>query len=654
MAPPSPLSAQMGRLAGGPLRAAAACAVLLWLAARHLPFQFDDFYITAGFARQWAETGELAWTSGERVEGFSSLLHVILLRCAMTVGADVDRFAKATSLLAGCSLLVLFHRRLPRDAAGAFVLTALTLWAPLAFWSAIGAEITLFALLVSLGWMLVGRAGAQRGAGAWLLWLAALTRPEGTVHLLAAAALRLWRRDRWERADAALAVALGCLAAYHGARAWYFGSLWSTPALVKVAASRGVGVGLAWIAIDAACAAAIVVSLVATRRLPRRTSVLVAAPLAIQAIVLLRANGDWMGVSRLLLPGIVASALLWIEHSEPRRASRVVLASALAVALVASATTPASFTPSLRRRSRPPLAAPWHWLDEGLGTPDLADVEWIVRHLPDGATVLVGNAGMVGNVPGIRVHDAQGLVDRDFAELSAGRAGAAERIRARLTATPLDAVRRFDLPREVEALLPQLPRSEIARYDGGPVEWLRADDRAPSAATVEARWAALADRFPSQPWLAWQRALAAADRGAVDLATELARAAAARAPLAAELADAPASLAFTGGDATLEWRRRASASGFVVHTGATLITRPLTERELATGKLAFASPAASRLEIRWVECAAVPPRLFEGRPADDDGVPLSPPCAARAGSRVAIRDIGMPGVVPILVRLALP
>jgi len=167
----------------------AAVVVGLFVAWR---FTIDDAFITFRYAQHLAHGQGLTWNPGQRVEGYTDFLWVMLLAGAATLGWPLPTIAKilgAGSLVALVALLLLFGRhhggRLLRWwPAGCLLLT------PATYYHAVsGLETLLYALLVFGLFLSVLRmadhaATPSPGLAATLPFLglaAGLTRPEGVL-----------------------------------------------------------------------------------------------------------------------------------------------------------------------------------------------------------------------------------------------------------------------------------------------------------------------------------------------------------------------------------------------------------------------------------------------------------------------------------------
>ncbi|MBK6849660.1 MAG: hypothetical protein IPG96_19710 [Proteobacteria bacterium] len=225
----SPRAAAMTRwwAIGGALLA----VVALWLHARCYPFVTDDAYITFRYSWNLATHGQPVFNLGERVEGYTNFLWMVLLALGLKLGVAPEALARVLATLAAAGVLVLVvvlsrvyrgGRATPWDALGALWLASA---AHFAAWCGGGLEAQLFGALVLAGIVLhaleLATAGPARpsrsAAGGLLFALATLTRPRALfwgltqLHRLACK-LRDGRRLRPSAAEwvGALAFLLPC------------------------------------------------------------------------------------------------------------------------------------------------------------------------------------------------------------------------------------------------------------------------------------------------------------------------------------------------------------------------------------------------------------------------------------------------------------
>jgi hypothetical protein len=435
---------------------AAAVAALVWLGAPAWPQQVDDQFITLAFAHEWADAGVLRWSSGAVVEACSSFLQLSLAAGWLALGGgDANLFVKGLAALCGAGLVVFTGARVPRSLGGTLLLAALVLWEPLAWWSFAGMETTLYALLLTVGWVGViappAHAGARRrlaagvgpAAGIGALWLAATAHPEGNLHFALGAAVVLLRwRSPTARRDRAAALLGGlALLAWHGLRVAYFGALLPTPYLVKMAGNDAFGDQWgqwAWELVTL-----VGIGGVLALAFPARPLALL--PLLVQCAFTLRAEPDWMGHARHLVPGVCATAAAWAAGARPRTlGAGSCLALLAAIGLGSLFEPPGATHTGLQRRELAALGSPLRGFGAALDTPQLEDVQWIVESAPWGGAVLLEDVGMPGNIEGVAIVDLVGLTDRDIALAWLGDDDVDARVRARFAATPPALVRRMN------------------------------------------------------------------------------------------------------------------------------------------------------------------------------------------------------------------
>lgn len=509
---PGPVSPSPERRAGRVLRGVAAVLALVWLGAPNWPEQIDDQLITLSFAHAWAETGQIRWGTGEIVEACSSFLQLALATGWIALGGgDANVFVKVVAALAGVAMVLYANARLPLTVAGSLLLVALVGWEPTARWSFVGMETSLYALLLTVGW--AGVLGAAPGAvgGLGALWLAATAHPEGNLHFALGALVALRTPGRGRRAVVAFA---GALALYHALRVSAYGALLPTPFLVKVAANSPFGAQWGQFAWETVTLVGIAAALVSGWRV----RALALLPLAVQVAVELRAEPDWMGHARHLLPGVWAAAVAWASTAEARPAGVRALGVAGLVLGASLLQPPDHALPRPTLRTEGALVSPIRWFTSALDTPQREDVVLITEGTPMGGTVVAEDVGMPGNVPGVRILDLVGLATRDIALAAIGDDAADARLRRRFQGPPDRPVlvRRMvyaadELARPVPWV--RLPSATRVRYPQGTALWYRLSSERPTDEEVAARWRAMHERYPSQGPVAWYHALAEAEQG---------------------------------------------------------------------------------------------------------------------------------------------
>lgn len=84
-----------------------ALGVLAYLVSKHSAFFHDDTYITLRYARTLADTGLIQWNPGEWAEGYTSLLHVVVLSWFMQLGVSAIASAQLVNAIAVFVLLMM-------------------------------------------------------------------------------------------------------------------------------------------------------------------------------------------------------------------------------------------------------------------------------------------------------------------------------------------------------------------------------------------------------------------------------------------------------------------------------------------------------------------------------------------------------------------
>jgi tetratricopeptide (TPR) repeat protein len=216
-----------------------ACLFIV-LAASAVPFLQDDAYISFRYVDNYLAGDGLVFNRGERVEGYTNFLWVILLALAANLGFDLSEAARllgllfsagtvvATTLLARRALTGISIRWVYLGSLAAGVWVAVN--PALSYWSVAGLETGLFVFLVTLA---VERILAGSGLGWGLLALASLTRPEGALVFAVCLGWYLLRsriKDRWPLPVLYYVVPLVPFAAF---KLFYYGSLLPNPFYAK-------------------------------------------------------------------------------------------------------------------------------------------------------------------------------------------------------------------------------------------------------------------------------------------------------------------------------------------------------------------------------------------------------------------------------------
>lgn len=407
---------------------------LAWAAS--LDYLSDDAFISFRYARNLATGQGLVYNPGERVEGYTNFLEVVVLAGLHRIGVDLVAGGRGLSLSAGvaCVLLAwaMATRALCRWPALALVAPVLVAVNPYhAAWAAAGLETTLFsALLAGAALPLLGAETTRRSVMlvSGLALLLALTRPEGVVLFVVLAACAA-SASRGDVAARVRAVGVGLLlfgvvgGVYFAARWAYFGDVLPNTFHAKSAftlnhARRGLDYVLAFAANPFVQCAGPLVLAGAWTALRRRLLPLLAVPVAILLIVVAE-GGDGLPMYRFLVPAIPFFACLvalGVELAAARLGARAGILLGLAVVAVVSVL---SFYPNrdsqfmnfvYQRNYEVPA---WSAAGRALG-----------RAYPPGTKLAAVPIGAVGYYSGLHVIDMVGLTDRTVARTAVADMGA--------------------------------------------------------------------------------------------------------------------------------------------------------------------------------------------------------------------------------------
>lgn len=502
----------------------AACLLLAWGAHPYFPGQIDDAYIVFAYAHRIVEYGEAAWNTGSRVEGYSSPVHLALMVLGVAAGVDASVFAKVVSFVAAIvTLLWLARPFFGESRAWLVFLTAA--WQPFQHWSVAAMETSLATLIAVIGWPLL-----FAGVGAWsmgciVLMAFSLARPEGVAWLLLGLAMRFRYSFSWGKPERTVLAALAILGVYHLIRVAYFGAVFPTPWLVKIVAIDGWNRGLRELASELLSAAPLLAIPVLFR-----TSIQPAVwiPVLLQGALLVRADGDWMGHARLLLPAAVASAAAAMATPSLRRppwwTSALVLPFAAAALLWEPARTQ---TGSSGWRDVPSLRL-WESVRASSTPPLFGEVAFLVGRIPSGAGVQMSDVGLPGNLHDIRVWDGAGLTDRPVAEVIAGGTpGMTETLRERYSVPETIWCLRYGVAPDggdpADAWLEEMFPEVATTPDASGLFWRCREGGHPSRTTVLERWRLLLKRFPLQDEIRLRYARELLTEGQVDTALAVSR-----------------------------------------------------------------------------------------------------------------------------------
>jgi hypothetical protein len=375
----------------------------------------DDAFISFRYARNLVEGRGLVYNVGERVEGYTNFLWVLLLSLGSALRADPVIVSKLVGLAAAAALVACLAidvaRRLGRPVgfAAGLVLAADPSFA---LWAAAGLETPLFLLLAYFALRpLVGEAPRLPAVTGLWAGLATLTRPEGALVFAALLAASLVVRAEGSRRRALLLFA-AVVAPHVLFRIAYYGDLLPNTFYAKTGGgsavwARGVRYIGDWLArYGAGGVALLALAGAASRR--------AAAPLALLAVFVVyvvAVGGDGLAMFRFTLFLSAPLALLAAEGSAgiARRLGRggALLAPALLALALALPARNAFAGPYHRFAIDDRARVDLHWVQIG---------KWLARHsTPGKETVAVPVAGAIAYYGGLTTIDMLGITDRRIA-----------------------------------------------------------------------------------------------------------------------------------------------------------------------------------------------------------------------------------------------
>jgi len=389
----------------------------------------DDGFISLRYARNWAGGMGLVFNPGERVEGYTNFLLVLLEAAAIRLGIDPLTAMKgvgwaALGALAGTIAFWAGRLLYPtRPVLAALAGLLVTLNPAVLGWTLSGMETPIYALLLFL--LATSVLGAGGGANpllvAGLLALAAMTRPEGVVLLPALLFLHVaggGTRRGAGRLAVSFAIAYGV---YFLLRALHFESLFPNTFYAKLdygnqhLALRG----LRYVGSFAIAAPLLALSAAAPIFLRGRLAwvrgFLLLAGIHILTVVY--EGGDHFALFRFMVPILPLLSLLALHFwSRLARANRLPPVAREAIGAIGPAVLLAScftlagveykeYQVSHLERFRREASYAQSWSTMGKHLRDRA---------PEGASLSTAAIGAIGYYSDLRVIDPHGLVNREI------------------------------------------------------------------------------------------------------------------------------------------------------------------------------------------------------------------------------------------------
>ena len=402
----------------------------------------DDAYIGMRYAKNLSGGEGLVFNPGERVEGYTNFLWVIILAAAAKAGIPLVNGARILSLIFSAGTLLLAWRICEavitgqeKKTAGRSVTIAapliLAASAPFVTWALSGTEIPLFTFLLTAGMLLLTTGRGPRPVFA-LFAVLTLVRPEGAAYYILAAALLVVRGEKPLRVAAeGLLMAVLLLAPYLAWKIYYFGGLLPNTFYAKTGAPavqfrNGLAYTLRFAAWYAWLPAAAIFFMRAGRRHDDDTGrnadkghggnygriIVPLSVIGLNWIIVTILGGDWMPMYRLLVPGLPAIAVM-AAAAIPRAAmlqtagqkDRGIFWKSAAVAVIFASVAMAPGSSGYENLKRERLAVrAFGWVGEILGD-----------RLPEGTSLGCGSTGAVGYFSGLPIIDILGLTEPEIA-----------------------------------------------------------------------------------------------------------------------------------------------------------------------------------------------------------------------------------------------
>lgn len=375
---------------------------------------FDDDFICYRYARNWVEGHGLVFNPGERFEGFTNPLWVLILAAGIRLGLDPEALSLALSMTAlGVATWAIGRAWWARNPQASLPFPALLLAAsPALAWHGVaGLGTTLMAALLSLWFLEWDRARrADRPAWAASVWLAlaCLLRQEAAIFAIAFLSSEK-RACRW--------VPLVPLVGWTAFRLAYYGRwLPITYGAKKLPFIADLQYGIDYLllsTLEAGVGLVLILSVYAQRWVRSHTDVtspVLTGFLAYAGFVVF-AGGDFVAYARFFVPILPIGYLLAAEGARalvPARGGRIVL-GALALGAV-SWTQQGAIVPIGR-------------VELGIGRPyRFADADWnegrwramgehLGRTLPPDTSVALSPVGVFGWTSRLPIVDPLGLTN---------------------------------------------------------------------------------------------------------------------------------------------------------------------------------------------------------------------------------------------------
>jgi hypothetical protein len=419
---------------GTPLAAWIALVLLVaaaFTAWSRQPVEFDDAYISYRYAAHLASGEGLVFNLGERVEGYSNFLWVLVIAAGESVGLDAPHVGRWLGIACYLAIVILAWSavwtpffRLHLSGAGRIAATAvlaiLITAHGLAATAGAGLETHAFALLILTGGLALARGSLHTVRSLTLIGvvpvLLFLTRPDGILPGAAVLAVVVVRSAH-ERSSWSIGLLSGAIAAlpalatgvlYAIFKLVVFGRLVPNPYYAKGAGELHLDAGLAYLLGFVRSYPFVVVGLAliafaaarASNEAVRRLCLYAASTSLVYVLFVVKVGGDFMEyrLGLHILPTIVAAAAVAVSTI----GRRWWVGAVCAVVLVSLSLRP----PVLETRFYMQNLEEMNSYAEGGRRVGAA-----LAHLPPETAVATTLIGTIGYDSGLRIVDQWGLVD---------------------------------------------------------------------------------------------------------------------------------------------------------------------------------------------------------------------------------------------------
>jgi hypothetical protein len=400
--------------------------------ALHLGWVGDDAYISFRYARNLVQGHGLVYNPGERVEGYTNFLWVMLLAPFAALGLDLALVSIALTLSCLCAtvgLTALLARRFspaPERLSFSIASALLALNYVVASYGTSGLETMLGALLVLWAVERADR-GAALSSGV-LAILATMTHPDHAIFYAALGATLLFSPDRWRLLLRFALPFVALYVPYFAWRWWYYGDFFPNTYYTKSANLWYFTQGGRYLLISGFSAGLFVAlppaifGVVRFRRLFIARFTAIATPLYLLYVA--KIGGDFM-LGRLLLPilpPVFIMAELGIRSLAQARRRWVHALAIAALGLFCTAAVPVrtiregeKYRHLADERTFYPVAkyvpfslnvVYWHWAEA---------FNKVFAKLTRKPNLAMGSLGIVGYQTSLRMIDNYGLVHRGVA-----------------------------------------------------------------------------------------------------------------------------------------------------------------------------------------------------------------------------------------------